>query len=589
MLSELSVENLAIVERARLEPARGFTALSGETGAGKSLLVGALTLLVGARADPEAIRAGAARARVEGRFQLEPGPAHERAAALLALWGVDFEGGEIVIRREIAREGKSRAWINQTPVTIAALAELGRVLLDVHGQHEHQSLLVADRQRDVLDRWAGLDDVRAACAAAHEAWRGASAERATFAAEEKRAATEADAWAFAHEELQSAELKPGEDDELASRLARLRHAGRLTQALARARTAIAGAETGDGGPGDTTGRPDAGALHNTAEAERALREAALVDPVLAALADELASARVTLAEVLRAVDNALDPEALDPSEAEAAEARHALLERLTRKHHRALPELIAWRDELGARLARAADQGAERARLAEAERAARVALDQAARELTRRRKAAARKLEPALAQELSVLGLAQATLTIALDPGDSIGGAPGPAGAERVEFRIAPNAGEDARPLAKIASGGELSRVMLALKTLLAEQDGVDALLFDEVDAGIGGAVARAVGERLAALGRVRQVLCVTHLPVIAAQAERQFKVAKVEQGGRTLATVERVEGEARVAELARMLAGDVASPTTRRQAEELLALGTPLRAPKKRAPGRAG
>jgi len=584
VLSELSVDNLAIVERARLEPARGFTALSGETGAGKSLLVGALTLLVGARADPEAIRAGAARARVEGRFQLEPGPAHERAAALLALWGVDFEGGEIVIRREIPREGKSRAWINQTPVTIAALAELGRVLLDVHGQHEHQSLLVADRQRDVLDRWAGLDHVRAACSAAWEAWRGAGAERTEFHAEEERAATEADAWAFAHEELQRAELKPGEDDELASRLARLRHAGRLTQALARARTAIAGAETGMAAD---AGRADAGALHDAAEAERALREAALVDPVLAALADELASARVTLAEVLRAVDDALDPEALDPAEAEAVEARHALLERLTRKHHRALPELIAWRDELGARLARAEGRDAERVRLAEAERAAHATLDRAARELTRRRKAAARKLEPALATELSVLGLAQATLTIALDPLE----VPGPAGAERVEFRIAPNAGEDARPLAKIASGGELSRVMLALKTLLAEQDGVDALLFDEVDAGIGGAVARAVGERLAALGRVRQVLCVTHLPVIAAQAERQFRVAKVEQAGRTLATVERVEGEARVAELARMLAGDAASATTRRQAEELLALRgapLPLRTPKKRVTSEA-
>ena len=585
MLSELSVDNLAIVESARLEPARGFTALSGETGAGKSLLVGALTLLVGARADSDAIRTGAARARVEGRFQLDPGPAHDRAAALLALWGVDFEGGEIVIRREIAREGKGRAWINQTPVTVAALAELGRVLLDVHGQHEHQSLLSADRQRDVLDRWAGLDDARVACGAAHEAWRQAGAERAAFTAEAERAATEADAWEFAHEELQRAGLRPGEDDELASRLARLRHAGRLTQALARARTAIAGAETGETADGGGATRSGAGALHDAAEAERALREAALVDPALVALADELAAARVTLAEVLRAVDDALDPEALDPAEAEATEARHALLERLTRKHHRALPELIAWRDELGARLARAADQGAERARLAEAERAARAALDHAARELTRLRKGAARKLEPALAQELSVLGLAQATLTIALDPLE----VPGPAGAERVEFRIAPNAGEEARPLAKIASGGELSRVMLALKTLLAGQDGVDALLFDEVDAGIGGAVARAVGERLAALGRVRQVLCVTHLPVIAAQAERQFKVAKVEHGGRTLATVERVDGEARVAELARMLAGDAASATTRRQAEELLELQRPpLRAPKKRVVSRA-
>src|SRR5258705_2662317 len=303
MLSELAVEHLAIVAGARFEPAAGFTALSGETGAGKSLLVGALTLLVGGRADTDAIRAGEPRARVEGRFQLAPGLAHERAGALLEAWGIPFEGGELVVRREIAREGRSRAWINQVSVTVAALAELGSVLLDVHGQHEHQSLLAPERQRDVLDRWAGLLDERVAYATRHDAWRAALLAREAFAAESARAALESDAWEFAHDELARADLRAGEDEELASKLARLRHAGRLTQALARARAGLSGEDQ------------NAGALHGTAEAERALREAAAVDPALASLADELSGARVTLNEVLRAVEEALDPEALDPAEA----------------------------------------------------------------------------------------------------------------------------------------------------------------------------------------------------------------------------------------------------------------------------------
>jgi DNA repair protein RecN (Recombination protein N) len=559
MLVELAVDRLAIVETARLEPAAGFTALTGETGAGKSLLVGALTLLVGGRADPDAIRAGESRARVEGRFQLADGPARVRASALLESWGIAFDD-EIVIRREIVREGRSRAWVNQAPVTLAALAMLGDALLDVHGQHEHQSLLSSDRQRELLDRWAGLEDARAEHGALFAAWRAAAFAVEDFAVESARFAAEADHWAFVHEELTRAALVLGEDDALAVRLARLRHAGRLTQALARARAALAGAD-------DDAGR--GGALHDAAEAERALSEAGAIDPALAALALELAGARVTLGEVLRAVEASLDPEALDPAEAEAAEARHALIERLTRKHHRTLAELIAWRDELGVRLTGAGDSAAERARLEASERDARSAQVAAARALTKKRQAAAAKLAKALPAELEALGLERAKLSIAFESVDP----PTSEGADRVEFRFAPNAGEDARPLAKIASGGELSRVMLALKTLLAAQDGVDTLLFDEVDAGIGGAVARAVGERLAALGAVRQVLCVTHLPVIAAQADRQFAVAKETAAGRTRATVTRVEGEARIEELARMLAGDAATATTRRQARELLGL----------------
>jgi DNA repair protein RecN (Recombination protein N) len=562
MLIELVVEHLAIVESARLEPGAGFVAVSGETGAGKSLLLGALQLLVGERADADAIRTGEPSARVEGRFVVEGKVARARLERLLDAWGLAADDGEIVVRREVQREGRSRAWVNQTPVTLGALRELGAILLDLHGQHAHQSLLSSDAQRDLLDRWAGLADEAAEHARLHAAWRAADDARPNFEAEAQRAASEADAWSYAHDELTRAALRPGEDQELASRLARLRHAGRLTQALARARAALDGDE-------DAGGAGGAGALHAVAEAERALREAGTIDPALAALADDLHATLAGLGEVSRAVESAHEPDALDPMEAEAAEARHALLERLMKKHRRNLDELVAYRDDLGERLRRVGDQDGARARLARAADEASAALARAGAVLTKKRAAAATKLEKALPGELAALGLGQATLTVALVPL----AVPVPERAESVELNFAPNAGEEPRPLAKIASGGELSRVMLALKTVLAAQDGVDSLIFDEVDSGIGGAVARAVGERLARLGQVRQVLCVTHLPIIAAFAQRQFRISKTVAGGRTRASVERVDGEDRVGELARMLAGDAATETTRRQARELLKL----------------
>ena len=563
MLTELTVKSLAVVDEARLELGPGFVALTGETGAGQSLLVGAIGLLVGERADPGAIRAGEARARVEGRFTLDSRAVRAAVEVLLDGWGVPCEDGEVVVRREIVREGRSRAWVNEAPVTLKALEELGAFLVDVHGQHEHQSLLRPDAQRDVLDRLAGAGPERETVALAHEAWRAAEEALAAFEDTERRAAEQSDAWRFAHEELVAAKLVPGEDEALATRLARLRHAGKLVQALARARGALEG-------PDEATGRTaGGGALHGAVEAERALREAAAFDPSLAALADECGQAAVTLGEVARTLEEAVDPASLDPAEAEAAEARHARIESLIRKHRRPLADLIAWRDELGVRLDALEDTDAARKRHVEAVRESRSALDRAARALTAKRRKAATKLEKALPQELAAVGLARAAVTIEVAPLDM----PSVHGADKVEFRFAPNAGEETRSLARIASGGETSRVMLALRTLVAAEDGVDALFFDEVDSGIGGAVARAVGERLARLGQVRQVLCVTHLPVIACQAERQFRVHKIEHGGRTLARVERVEGEERVGEIARMLAGDAASETTRRQARELLRL----------------
>ena len=399
--------------RAARARTRQLTALSGETGAGKSLLVGALTLLVGGRAELDAIRTGESRARLEARFQVASGPAR----ALLESWGIPCDDGEVVLRREVAREGKSRAWINQTSVTVAALAELGRVLLEVHGQHEHQHLLHPTGNADVLDRWADLSEARLECARAHSL---ASATDARIAVRRgvSRAAAEADAWAFAHEELERAGLRAGEDEELAS-----------SWRASAMRPSYAGA-------GPRARRARRGALRGTTEAERALREAAQVDPALAALAEELATARLTLTESLRAVESALIRGAR-PAEAEAAEARHALLERLLRRHHRSLPELIAYRDELAARLTRVENAEGERTRLAEEETHSALRLDTGESARPRAARGGEAPRTATRRDELSALGLAQAKLTVTFEPLDP----PASHGAEKLELSFAPNPG----------------------------------------------------------------------------------------------------------------------------------------------------
>ncbi len=471
----------------------------------------------------------------------------------------------MLVRREIVREGRGRAWVNQTPVTLAALRALGAHLIEVHGQHEHQSLLHADAQRDLLDRLGGAETARAraAVAQAHATWRAAAEAQARFDAEERAAQENADAWRYAHEELAARRARPRRD----------RGAGRAPGAPAPRRTA--GRAAGAGPRRARRHGRRGGRRRRGRRAPRRRRRRAAA----ARGRDVRSRARRPGRRLRRRRDRAVRGRArargvrggddLAPAEAEAAEERHALLERLARKYRRDEGALIAWRDELAERLARLEDKDAERARLAAAEADARAALARAARALGARRTKAAAKLEAGISPELTAVGLARAALTVRLTPLPE----PTALGGERVEFAFAPNAGEEPRPLARIASGGELSRVMLALRTLAVGEDGVAALLFDEVDSGIGGAVARAVGERLARLGRVRQVLCVTHLPVIACQADRQFRITKLEQGGRTRAVVERVEGEDRIGELARMLAGDAATETTRRQARELLRL----------------
>jgi DNA repair protein RecN (Recombination protein N) len=572
MLERLTIRDLALVERAEVAFGAGLNAVTGETGAGKSLLVQAVSLLVGERADADAVRDGAAAAVVEGEFRLAGEPAR-RAAELLGKWGVEFDGETVIIRREVQSGGRSRAAVNQSAVTLAALRQVGEVLADLHGQHEHpsrtgealsSSLLRPEAGWLLLDRLAGLESERRRYAEALAAWREGSADLERLQASLSTFAERADYLRHAAAELDDARLVEGEEEELARDAARLAHADRLRALVGSALEQLSESESA--------------ALAAIAGARHALDQAAALDPTLTDLLPPLQEAEIGIGETVRSLVSYAGGLDADPAALEAVEARRDRIARITRKYRRTVPELIAWRAEVERELGTGDDASGtlERARsVVESSQAECLVAGQA---LTRRRRAAAREWGPKLTRELKPLGFGAARLEFAVALAAAV---PDRQGGEGAEFRpygldsvtilFTPNPGEPPRPLQKIASGGELSRVMLALKSALEPQDRVDVLVFDEVDVGIGGVVAQAVGERLRRLARHRQIVCVTHLPMIAALAEHQLRVLKQTSGGRTAARVEAVEGEARIAELARMLAGERVTDTTRRQARELL------------------
>ena len=559
MLERLVIRDLVLVERADVEFGPDLTVVTGETGAGKSLLVQAVDLLTGGRADPALVREGAKAVVVEGEFR-PSARAALRVAPLLAAWGVESDGESLIVRREVQPGGRSRALVNQSAVTRGALRELCEALADLHGQHEHQSLLRPDAGLETLDRLAGLDGEAGRYAQALAAWRAAASQ---LEALERSLATYAERRGWleqAARELDGARLAEGEEEALRLDAARLAHADRLRELVGHALDRLSDGET-----------PAVDAL---TQAARAIEQAALLDPSLAESLPPLDEARIAANEVARALGEYASRLEADPVALEQVESRREALAGLTRKYRRDVPALIAWREELGRELATGEDaEGAmERARNAAAE--AHAACLAAARALSRRRQAAAQEWATRLSRELKPLGMPHASLGFVVEADVGAEPAFGARGIDRVEILFSANAGEPARPLQKIASGGELSRVMLALKVALEAQDPVDLLLFDEVDSGIGGAVAQAVGERLKRLARHRQVICVTHLPMIAALAGCHLRVAKSVTGGRTIARIAAVEDGERVEELARMLAGDRVTDTTRRQARELLGAG---------------
>ena len=550
MLLELRIRDLAVLRdlSLRLEP--GLNVLTGETGAGKSILVGGLSLLLGERASSEAVRVGAERALVEAVFDISGLP---DLRARLEAQGLPDEDGLLLLRREVQREGRNRAWINGSPATAGVLGAFGRALVDLHGQHDHQTLLLADEQRGILDAFAGAEAAAIQVRELHVALGRLVAEREARDARTRELEQRADFLRFQLEEIGQVAPEPGEDARLEAELSRADHAEEL------AREAGALAEELYAGEGS--------ASELLAGARDRLRRLARLDASLAELRDLVEAAFHQVTEAGRTAGSYADGVEVDPRRAEALRVRLDALHRLRRKYG---PELEDVRNHAGA-LARELEEldGAERTRGAldrEAGQAA-EALREAAAALTALRARGAERLAAEVQDLLPELGMPGARFQVALDPLDS----PGAGGAERVRFLASLNPGFEPGELARIASGGELSRVMLALKAILARVDRVPTLVFDEVDAGIGGTVAVAVGRKLAEVASHHQVFVITHLPQVAARGGRHFRVEKMEEEGVAATRVTPLEGEARILEIARMLGGDPESATSRRHAGELL------------------
>ncbi|MFF6957429.1 DNA repair protein RecN [Streptomyces sp. NPDC088197] len=573
VLEEMRIRSLGVIEDAVVELSPGFTAVTGETGAGKTMVVTSLGLLLGGRADPALVRIGAKAASVEGRITMAPG---NRASVRAEEAGAELDDGALLISRTVSAEGRSRAFVGGRTVPVGLLGELADDLVAVHGQTDQQGLLRPARQREALDRYAG-DAVAAPLAkygSAYRRLREVAAELDELTTRARERAQEADLLRFGIEEVAAAEPVAGEDTELAAEAARLGHAEALASAAAIAHAALAG------NPEDPEG-VDAGTL--VAGAQRAVDAVSAHDPELAGLAARLGEIGILLGDVSGELAGYADNLDADPLRLAAVEERRSVLAHLTRKYGVDIDGVLAWAEESAARLGELEGDD-ERIEGLTAERdALRAELGALAQDLTDARGEAADRFAAAVTAELAELAMPHARVGVAIrqtetaepDAGIEVGGravAFGPTGADEVELQLAPHPGSPARPIAKGASGGELSRVMLAVEVVFAGSDPVPTYLFDEVDAGVGGKAAVEVGRRLARLARTAQVVVVTHLPQVAAFADRQLLVEKTNDGSVTRSGVTILEGEARVKELSRMLAGLEDSELGRAHAEELLA-----------------
>ncbi len=554
MLTELRVRNLAVIESAAVPFASGLNVLTGETGAGKSILVDALLLVCGARASSELIRANADTATVEAVFDVSKCPT---ARAVLADAGVALDGDELLVRREVARSGRHRAFVNDAVVTVGLLERLGEALVEVHGQHEQQRLLQPSMQRQLLDDFADAREIAARVAELFSRY-GAAREVAEHgrAAERDRAQRE-DLLRFQVSELDAAGLRVGEEEALRTERRRLQHAGRFASGLAEVDDLLSSAE---GSARMCVGR-----------AARVLADLARLDPAFGTPIEALDAAVAQIEDATIAITRLRDSIAVEPGRLEEVDDRLNELARLRRKYGDSEEAMLKFRDEAAAELTRLSHHEAT---LAEQERTATALgaeLRTLASALSERRAAAATRLATQGQREIRSLGLERAVLTVAVErrPDDAVT----THGLDRVEIRLAANPGEEPRPLARVASGGELSRVMLALISVAAAADPVPTTIFDEIDAGVGGRLAAVVADKLSAASRRRQVLCVTHLPQIAARADHHVRVDKTVRGGRSRAAASALTGVERVDEVARMLAGDAVTETARRHARELLAV----------------
>lgn len=549
MLTYLSIRNVAIIDQLHLSCGPGLNVLTGETGAGKSIIIDALTLASGGRASTELIRTGEEEAVVEAVFDLTD--LHDVREHLQTA-GFDAED-ELIIKRCLTRSGRNRVFINGSLATLAQLGELGRRLVTIHGQHESQILLRPEQHLQLLDRYAGCDALRQEFAAGFSAWQQLANQLAHFDEQERDTAHRLDLLRYQLDELASAALRVGEEEELLEQRQVLAHAERLASA---AGNVFEGLYGGDGA-----------LLGELRRMVTQIREAAVIDPKLSGLTELFDGAYLQLEDgALQLRDYAARIEA-DPLALQQIEDRLDQIGRLRKKYAPAVEDIITLQATLGDELADLEGRSQSREELEQTLLAARERMEALGRTLGAARRAAAEKLAQALSEEVRQLAMQHAVVRVAVEELPE----PRSNGCERVEFLFSPNPGETPRPLARVASGGELSRLMLAFKQILPEGE-APSLVFDEVDTGVGGAVAGMIGRKLKHVAGGQQVFCITHLPQVAAWATRHLKVEKQVTNGRTVTSVRELEADGVVDELARMLAGETVSAAARQHAAELIA-----------------
>ena len=550
MLELLHIENIAIIERADIAFGSGFNALTGETGAGKSIVIDALGAVLGQRTSRELIRTGAEKAFVSATFGGVPAELPGLEENGLA----PEEDGTLLLQRELYGDGKNVCRVSGRPVTVAQLRRIGASLLNIHGQHDGQQLLDEEQHLFYLDRFGRVDAELAAYRERFDAWRATKREMDALKMDEAEKARRVDMLHHQIDELERADLQEGEEETLHARRNILRNGEKFLSAISAADACLNG------------GDESLGAVSAIKEAEDALRGLRSLGDEFVELLDRLESLRCEAYDLAETIRDKKDEYDFSPQELDAVESRCDQLYRLKKKYGSSVEEMLSYLERSREELDRIEYADDRLAQLAEKCTAQERAAREAARVLTDKRRAAAKELEARISRELSELDMPKLRFSIDFQEKEL-----SEDGTDTVEFLMSANVGEDLRPIRKIASGGELSRIMLALKNVLAEQDSVMTMVFDEVDTGVSGRAAQRVAEKLARLSRTRQVLCVTHLPQLTAMADVHFGVEKGEENGRTLTRVRELDRAARRAEIARMSGGDHPSETMLSGAEELL------------------
>ncbi|MGI8956806.1 MAG: DNA repair protein RecN [Chthoniobacterales bacterium] len=535
VLSLLRIKNLALVEDLEWELALGFTAITGETGAGKSIIIGALKLLLGERAEKSLIRTGTETCTVEAVFA---GADFAELNARLEESGVEPCEGELIVKRTFSLGGNSRHFVNGSPATLALLKAIGDELVDLHGPHDHQSLLAPERQLALLDGFAQAEATLNRYQEAFRRWQSLLAEEETLSGAEAVREQEIELLRHQVQEIVAARLEPNEKEEIYERYRRASNGQRLIELA----TSIS----------RQLSEVDNSVLNQLAETQRLLRELEKIDPSLTESAGAHAAAVIELTEIARTLDRYAENLDLDPEQLDQLEQRVTLLETLKRKYGGSISEVIAFGERAAERMRRIEGRDVELERLAKEIVETRKTIECTAGALRKARRTAAPKLAKNIRQQLSDLGFRQSEFQVQLSPFDS----PRLSGTESAELLFSPNPGEPLKPLRTVASSGEISRVMLAIKSALALQDAIPLLVFDEIDANVGGEIANAVGAKMRTLADRHQVLCITHLPQVAAAAANHFVVTKEVMGGRTFSELREVKGKARQEEIARMLGG---------------------------------